>query len=85
MGNEFTNCPVIPFRGQHFAAPISSANGFCTVADLLREVADWMEANRVEDPEFEGLRLGLTFTNGTADEFYHHATLHYRLEGDKMR
>jgi hypothetical protein len=81
MSNSYD---VIPFRDRYFTALPSSDCDFRSVSALLRQVADWIDANDIQDPEIDSLWIGVTFTSED-DQHYHHATLYYRHEGDKMR
>lgn len=56
-----------------------SDNGFRTIPALLRAVAEWMDENTIQDPEFQGLTIAVQFPSES--DFYYSATLHYQEEG----
>lgn len=70
-------------RAQHFSGPRSSEHQFKTAAALLRAVADWIESEGIQDPEFDQLTTKVAFESDNDDEFYETATLYYRLEGEE--
>lgn len=78
-----SNRILVPSRRQLFEGPISDALGFRSIPLLLQEVGNWMEAQSVEDPEFDGLVIERTFPNAEDDECRYTAILYYRRETDK--
>ena len=79
-----TNWALIPFRAQAFSGPTSTQeNRYMTVAAILREIADWVEREGVQDPEFESLIISTRFPSRNRDDWYQMATLYYRRPDDK--
>lgn len=71
------------FMPEHFTGPTSDTeNGFRTVPDLLRAVADWMDENDIQDPEAQSLDLKVAFVDNGDEDFYETITL-YHLERGK--
>ncbi len=74
------NYGVKNLAAEYFSAPISeSTNDFRTLPVLLRSIADWIEQQGIQDPEFDNLSVGLVFT-GQGDQFYQDATLYYLIK-----
>ena len=73
---------LIPSRRQLFEPPLSDECDFRSLPLLLQMVGNWMEANDVQDPEFDGLLIERTFPDPKSDECRYTATLFYRREGD---
>lgn len=84
---SLTNYPIKKILAQHFQGVVSdSGNGFRTVPILLRAVADWLDENDVQDPEFNDLKLSVVWQRADAiiqldDPFYYTATV-YHLEAE---
>lgn len=86
------NYPITTVRAQHFQGPESDSDyGFRTVPTLLRAVADWMDQNDLQDPEFDDLRLTLIWERPDRaslldeDDPYHYSATVYYEEPEKPR
>lgn len=81
---DYNNYSLPRTLAHYFTGPLSNTdNGFRTVPDLLRAIADWLDTNNVQDPEFEGLVIKTTFLNVSDDyndNFYQCATVYYMQE-----
>lgn len=81
MMTNTDNYPLKGIRAEHFSGPVSeSLNEWRTVPELLRAVADWMDARDVKDAEFHSLQLVKRFINED-DEHRETATVYYVEEG----
>lgn len=84
---SLTSYPIKKILAHYFQGVVSdSNNGFRTVPTLLRAVADWMDENDVQDPEFDDLKLSIVWQREDAisqldDPFYYTATV-YHLEAE---
>lgn len=77
MADEYNNYELKAVKAHHFTGPLSEiGNDFRTVPDLLRSVADWMDANNIQDPEAEALMLKCSFEDN-GDDFHETITLYY--------
>lgn len=80
MSETVQNYSLKGTKAHYFTGPRSSDNKFRTTADLLRAVADWIDSNDMQDPEFDHLLVRVVFESDSDDEFYQSATLYYREE-----
>lgn len=71
--------PLKNIHGYHFTGPMSdTTTGWRTVPQLLRRVAQWMEDNDVQDPEFQELCLHTVFPVDHENDNYMAASVYYR-------
>ena len=77
------NWPIHPVKAHHFQGPVSeNGNGYRTIPELLRAIADWMDANDVKDGEFFDLTFAKSFTTHDEDDDVQQvATVYYMEEG----
>lgn len=80
-----THWALAGIKGEHFIGPVSDTdNGFRTIPSLLRTVADWMDANDLQDPEFDNLAVRVVFVpDSDDDDFYYSASIYYRESADQ--
>jgi hypothetical protein len=85
--SDYNNYPLPRTIAHYFTGPVSNMdNGFRTVPDLLRAVADWMDTNDVQDPEFENIIIKIAWPNKSDDwddDFYQTATVYYMPNEDR--
>lgn len=68
---------IRPVYAEHFRGPVSgNDNSFRTVPTLLRALADWMDQNDIQDPEFFNLVSHKSFT-GNDDKSQETITIYY--------
>lgn len=86
------NYPIKTLRAQHFQGPDSDTdNDFRTVPTLLRAVADWLDENDIQDPEFDDVRLALIWERPDRasmldeDDPYHYSATVYYEEPESPR
>lgn len=79
-----TNYPIKKLLAQHFQGPVSDGDyNYRTVPTLLRAIADWMDKNDLQDPEFDEIKVRVVWeranTNDISegDPFYYAATVYY--------
>lgn len=62
------------FRGE----TASDDNDARTIPNLLREIADWMDANQLDDTKFMDLSFTCNFENSQDD--WHYSSVLYHLD-----
>ena len=74
-----TNWEIKGVKAHYFLGPLCRDGQFRTLANLLREVADWIAANGIEDSELENLKVTSAFSDkDEGGDLYLSATLYYR-------
>lgn len=76
--SDYENHPLTGVRSHYFTGPRSSANGYKTLPTLLREVAEWLEVNDVDDADFCEMTTHTSFESDNDDESYETITVYYR-------
>lgn len=72
-----SNYKLKAVNAQHFRGETAADfNYYRTLPTLLREIADWMEANDISDDRFDHMSLNTTFE--LDDASHYGATLYYR-------
>lgn len=76
------NWPIHPVKAHHFRGPVSaSGNEYRTIPELLRAIADWLDAHQIADGEFFDLVIAKSFTtHDEDDEVQQVATVYYTEE-----
>lgn len=69
-----TNYELRKTRAHYFAGPSSGGDEtfsteFKTTPELLRAVADWLDENNIQDPEFDGIFIHSEFSGRTNDYY----------------
>lgn len=75
------NYDVVRSRRRYFTMPISGTIQYRSLPSLLRDVANWLESEDIQDPEFDTLEVRQTLMDN--DDSFYHATVYYRKETDK--
>jgi hypothetical protein len=66
---DVTNRELRKIKAQYFVGPsCESGLDFRTTSMLLRAIADWLDENGIQDPEFQSLVVRTSFS-GRSDEF----------------